>query len=151
MKRIYLSLLAVFFAATTFAQIEAPVKWSYAAKRIGPTEAVILVKATIDAGWHIYSQNIKEGGPVPTTFTFAPSKDYVLVGKPMEPKPISKYEDSFKMNVAYFETSAIFQQRIKLKKAGATTVKGKVEFMTCNDRKCLPPDEAEFTVSLSAK
>ncbi|UEG53930.1 protein-disulfide reductase DsbD N-terminal domain-containing protein [Mucilaginibacter daejeonensis] len=151
MKRIYLSLLAVFFAATTFAQIETPVKWSYAAKRISPTEAVILVKATIDAGWHIYSQNVKEGGPVATSFTFPPSKDYVLVGKPMEPKPVTKYEDAFKMNVSYFENSAIFQQRIKLKKAGATTVKGKVEYMTCNDRKCLPPDEVEFTVSLSAK
>ena len=146
MKRVYLMIAAMLFTAVAFAQIEAPVKWSYAAKRVSPTEAVVLIKATIDAGWHIYSQNMKEGGPEVTSFTFAPAKNYTLIGKPAEPKAITKYEEVFKMNVGYFENSVVFQQRIKLKAAGATTVKGKVEYMTCNDHKCLPPDEVEFSV-----
>ena len=141
-------MMAMLFTAAAFAQIEAPVKWSYAAKKISATEAVVLVKATIEPGWHIYSQNIKDGGPVATSFTFTPAKNYTFVGKPAEPKAITKYEDAFKMNVSYFENSVIFQQKVKLKSAGATTVKGKVEYMTCNDRKCLPPDEVEFSVAV---
>jgi len=148
MKRICLVMMAMLLTVAAFAQIEAPVKWSYAAKKVSATEAIVLVKATIEPGWHIYSQNVKDGGPVATSFTFAPAKTYAALGKTAEPKSITKYEDAFKMNVSYFENSVVFQQKVKLKGAGATTVKGKVEYMTCNDRKCLPPDEVEFSISV---
>jgi DsbC/DsbD-like thiol-disulfide interchange protein len=146
MKKVLLMLVALLFTAAAFAQIETPVRWSYASKKTSATEAVVFIKATVEPGWHIYSQFLKEGGPQPTNFTFTPAKAYTLVGKTAEPKPISRYEDVFKMNVGFFENSVVFQQKVKLKAAGATTVKGKVEFMTCNDRKCLPPDEVEFSI-----
>ena len=132
-----------------YAQIESPVKWSYAAKKLSNTEAVVFLKATIQDGWHIYSQNVKDGGPIKTSFTFLPSKEYSLVGKTSEPAPATKYEDAFKMNVSYFEKSVIFQQKIKLKSPNASVVKGKLEYMTCNDRKCLPPEDLDFSVPLS--
>jgi DsbC/DsbD-like thiol-disulfide interchange protein len=146
MKKVLLMLVALLFTAAAFAQIETPVRWSYASKKTSATEAVVFIKATVEPGWHIYSQFLKEGGPQPTNLTFTPAKAYTLVGKTAEPKPISRYEDVFKMNVGFFENSVVFQQKVKLKAAGATTVKGKVEFMTCNDRKCLPPDEVEFSI-----
>ena len=59
-----------------------------------------------------------------------------------------KYEPTFKMDVAYFEKSVIFQQKIKLKTAGATVVKGTLEYMTCNDHKCLPPDDIDFSIPI---
>ncbi|QHS54969.1 sugar transporter [Mucilaginibacter sp. 14171R-50] len=149
MKKVFLAVVALMITFGAKAQIESHVRWSYAAKKTSATEAVVLIKATMDEGWHIYSQNVKEGGPVKTSFTFAPSKDYALVGKPIEPKPITRYEKVFGMNVGFFENSVIFQQKIKLKAAKATTVKGKLEFMTCNDSKCLPPDEVEFSVPLA--
>lgn len=146
MKKITLLLSTVLFSvAGAFAQIEKPVTWSYAAKKVSKTEAVLYLKATIEDRWHIYSQNVKDGGPVKTTFTFSPSKEFSLVGKTVEPKAIVKFEDTFKMNVAYFEKSVIFQQKVKLNK-GTTTVKGKVEYMVCNDRQCLPPEEVEFSI-----
>ena len=146
MKKITLLLATVLFSvAGAFAQIEKPVTWSYAAKKVSKTEAVLYLKATIEDRWHIYSQNVKDGGPVKTTFTFSPSKDFSLVGKTAEPKAIVKFEDTFKMNVAYFEKSVIFQQKVKLNK-GTTTVKGKVEYMVCNDRQCLPPEEVVFSI-----
>lgn len=146
MKKITLVLSMVLFTiAGAFAQIEKPVTWSYVAKKINKTEAVLYLKASIDSKWHIYSQNVKSGGPVKTTFAFSPSKDFSLVGKTSEPKAIVKYEDTFKMNVSYFEGQVIFQQKIKLNKA-TTIVKGRVEFMTCNDRQCLPPEEVEFSI-----
>jgi DsbC/DsbD-like thiol-disulfide interchange protein len=146
MRKVFLMMVAMLFTAAAFAQIENPVRWSYAAKKTSATEAVVFIKATIEPGWHIYSQFLKDGGPQPTNFTFSPAKSYTLVGKTVEPKPISRYEEVFKMNVGYFENSVVFQQKVKLKGTGATTVKGKVEFMTCNDRKCLPPDEVEFSI-----
>ena len=146
MKKITLILSLVFFSAMgAFAQLENPVSWSYAAKKISSTEAVVYLKATMEDDWHIYSQHVKPGGPNKTIFAFAPSKDFTLIGKPSEPKPITKFEKSFKMDVSYFENEVIFQQKIKLKK-GATLVKGKVEFMVCNDKQCLPPSEVAFSI-----
>ena len=52
------------------------------------------------------------------------------------------------MNVTYFEKSVTFQQKIKLKSATASVVKGKLEYMTCNDLKCLPPDDLDFSIPL---
>ncbi|MFD0795554.1 protein-disulfide reductase DsbD N-terminal domain-containing protein [Mucilaginibacter litoreus] len=148
MKKLFLALTALFITIGAKAQIETHVTWAFAAKKISATEAVVLAKATIDPGWHIYSQTVKEGGPVKTEFTFTPSKDFTVTGKPSEPKPITKFEKVFNMNVGYFENAVIFQQKVKLKSAKATLVKGKVEFMTCNDSKCLPPDEVEFSVAI---
>jgi DsbC/DsbD-like thiol-disulfide interchange protein len=148
MKKIFLLIAAIVITAAVHAQIETPVRWSYAAKKTSATEAVVYFKATIQKGWHIYSQNVKDGGPIKTSFTFAPSKDYSPVGKTIEPKPVSKYEDVFKMNVSYFEKEVVFTQKIKLKSAKASAVTGKLEFGTCNDVKCLPPDELAFSIPL---
>lgn len=146
MKKLSALLTFVLLATlTTTAQIKTPVKWSYAAKKINNTEAVVLIKATIQKGWHVYSQNIKPGGPIPTGFTFAKSADYTVVGKTSEPKGISHFEKVFDMDVVYFENAVVFQQKIKLNKS-TTNVKGTVEFMVCNDMECLPPDEVNFSI-----
>ncbi len=145
MKKLILTLVAVVFSFATYAQIEKPVTWSYAAKKTSATEAVVYLKATIKDGWHLYSQFVKEGGPVKTTITFDKSSAYSLTGKTIEPKPITKHEDTFNMNVSYFEKSVVFQQKVKLKGKTAT-VKGKLEFMVCDDHQCLPPDEVAFSV-----
>lgn len=148
MKKILLIVTALIISVGVKAQIETPVKWSYAAKRISSTEAVVFLRATIADGWHIYSQDVKDGGPIKTSFTFTPSKEFSLVGKATEPTPITKYEKSFSMNVSYFEKSVTFQQKIKLKSPNASVVKGQLEYMTCNDRKCLPPEDVDFSIPL---
>jgi DsbC/DsbD-like thiol-disulfide interchange protein len=148
MKRVLLLMIVFMISAGAYAQIEAPVKWSYAAKRLKNNEAVILLRATIQDGWHIYSQNVKDGGPIKTSFTFAPSKEYALAGKTAEPTPITKYEDAFKMNVSYFENTVTFQQKIKLKSDKVTAIKGQLEYMTCNNKKCLPPADVDFAIPL---
>jgi hypothetical protein len=148
MKKILLLLSVLLIGTGAFAQIEKPVKWSYAAKRLKNNEAVIFLRATIQDSWHIYSQNVKDGGPIKTSFTFSPSKEYALVGKTAEPTPVTKYEDAFKMNVSYFENTVTFQQKIKLKSANVTSVKGQLEYMTCNNKKCLPPEDVDFDIPL---
>jgi thiol:disulfide interchange protein DsbD len=148
MRKLLILVIVSLVSFGAFAQIETPVKWSYAAKRLSSTEAVVFLRATIQDGWHIYSMNLKDGGPIKTSFTFTPSSDYSLDGKTTEPTPITKFEKAFSMNVSYFEKSVTFQQKIKLKSANASVVKGKLEFMTCNDKKCLPPDDVDFSIPL---
>ena len=145
MKKLTLLIAISLIGPAVFAQILKPVKWSYAAKKINKTEAVLLIKATIDQGWHIYSTQQKDGGPVKTSLTITPSKDYAINGAVAEPKPVTKFENAFKMNVSYFEKSVIFQQKIKLKK-DQVNIKGQVEYMVCNDKQCLPPEDTDFSI-----
>ena len=115
MKKLTLLIAVLFFAISgAVAQIHDPVKWTVASKKLNDKEAVIFIKATIQDGWHIYSQNVGENGPIPTSFTFPASKDYTLNGKTAEPKAATKYEEVFKMNVGYFKKEVIFQQKIKV-------------------------------------
>lgn len=148
MKNFLLAGFALFGATQAQAQILAPVKWSYAAKKTSATEAVVLLKATIDPGWHIYSQHLKDGGPVKTTIKFDASPAYALVGTTAEPKPMTRMEKTFGMEVSYFANSVVFQQKVKLTGKTPATVKGKLEFMVCNDEKCLPPDEVPFSIAV---
>jgi hypothetical protein len=145
MKKTILLVTLALFTLAVHGQILKPVNWSYAAKKTSKTEAVIYLRATIASGWHLYSQNIKEGGPVKTTFSFPASGQYTLIGKTAEPKAITKYEEVFSMDVSFFEKNAVFTQKIKLKGATAT-VRGTVEFMTCDDKQCLPPEEVSFSI-----
>jgi hypothetical protein len=142
-----LFLIILFHSISLKAQILTPVRWSFGSKRISKTEAVLFMKATIDDGWHIYSQTVKDGGPVKTAFTFPSATTYSLIGNTAEPTPVTRYEKVFSMNVSYFEKSVIFQQKIKLKN-GQVSVKGQLEYMTCNDRQCLPPEDIDFNISV---
>lgn len=145
MKKILSAVVLLFMLTQVKAQILTPVHWSYAAKKLPNNEAVVFIKATIDQGWHVYSQNVKDGGPVKTTITIKPSKEYSIVGTTTEPKPITKFEKAFNMDVSFFEGSVIFQQKVKLKN-GQATVTGTLEYMTCNDKQCLPPDDIDFSI-----
>ncbi|MES2275651.1 MAG: protein-disulfide reductase DsbD domain-containing protein [Bacteroidota bacterium] len=149
MKKLLLLFVIVFACHGAFAQIEGHVTWAYAAKKVSATEAVVLLKADIDNNWHIYSASDQPGmAGLKTKFKFNPSKDYAPVGKITEPTPVSKYDKNLKVDITYFENSVLFQQKIKLtgKKA---TVKGSLEYITCNDRKCLPPETVEFAIQVS--
>jgi len=147
MKNLLLFAIGLLFSFSASSQILKPVKWSYAAKKTSNTEAIVYLKAVVDEGWHIYSQNIADGGPIKTTFTFAPSKTYTVTGKTLEPKPIVKFEKTFDMNVSYFEKSAVFQQKVKITGANPI-VKGTVEFMVCDDHQCLPPETIDFSIAV---
>ncbi|AFD09097.1 thiol:disulfide interchange protein [Solitalea canadensis DSM 3403] len=147
MKRVLVMLAMLISSIAVYAQIETPVTWSYSSKNTKGDEAVLILTAKIDGGWHMYSQFIADGGPVPTSFKFTPSKDYELVGKVDEKTPAHKgFDQTFQMNIAYFEGKAVFEQKIRLKVPSAK-ISGKLEYMVCNDQQCLPPEEVEFTIS----
>jgi Disulphide bond corrector protein DsbC len=141
------SILVLFFGSAS-AQILEPVKWSCKAEKTDPGEATLIMKATIEKGWHLYSQNISDGGPIKTTFTFTPSADYELVGKPAEGKAFEFYDKNFEMQLAHFSGEADFVQKIKISNPKTFSVSGFVEFMVCDDEKCLPPSVVEFQITV---
>ncbi|PKP43819.1 MAG: thiol:disulfide interchange protein [Bacteroidetes bacterium HGW-Bacteroidetes-13] len=134
------------------AQIFQPVKWSATAENKTDQSATIVLKATIDKGWHLYAQHIDEGGPIPTEFEFLKQEgNYGLVGETSEEKGIEQFDAIFEMNIKYFENEAVFKQQIKLLNKSLNTVEVDVTFMVCDDTKCLPPDTVSIPVSLTGE
>lgn len=136
------------FQPVIIAQILQPVKWSFETKKINDLEAELILKAEIDKNWHIYGTDLPEGGPIPTSFTFNPSGDYELVGGVVTPTPIEKYDKAFEMDLRYFDHGAVFRQKIRMKADNPFQVTGELEFMACDDSRCLPPEYVEFAFSL---
>ena len=124
MKKLIVFAFAIFGFTIAHAQIEHPVKWSYAAKKISNTEAVVFLRATIQDGWHIYALDVKDGGPIKTSFTFTKSAEYSLIGSPVQPAPTTKFEKSFNMNVTYFEKNGYFSAKSKIEKCKGNCCKG---------------------------
>lgn len=144
-------MLGVLISTAGFSQIFNPVKWSTEVKRISETEAELIAIAKIENTWHLYSTQATEGddsGPVPTEFSFEKSKDYDLIGKIIEGKPIKEHDPNFDMMVAYFAKSATFKQKIKINNKGSFKVVGNVNFMVCDDKRCLPPTDEELVFEI---
>lgn len=132
------------------AKIEKPVEWSYGSEKISDKEFNLIITAKIENGWHVYSQFIGEGGPIPTSFKFQPSPSYTLKGKVTEsPKAISAFDKNFDMQIAWHKDQVVFKQRIILNEPKAV-ISGLLEFMVCNDEKCLPPEEVEFKIEVKS-
>lgn len=148
MKRLTMTLLLLASVQLVKSQILTPVKWSYATKKLSNNEAIVYLKASIDLGWHIYSQHMADGGPTKTVFNFTPSNQYSLVGKTQEPKAIVRFEKMFDMKVGYFEKQAVFQQKVKLKPGKPIVFKGIITFGACNETTCIRPEDVEFSVAI---
>lgn len=150
MKKIIAITALLFVSLMGFSQILKPVKWSYRSESINEKEAYIIITADMEEGWHVYSQYIEEGGPIPTSFTFNKNTDYKLEGKTSEsPKAVSAFDKNFGMKISWHEKQVVFKQKISLKKP-EVKVTGTLEFMVCNDKQCLPPEEIEFSVNVKA-
>ncbi len=130
------------------AQILEPVKWSFAQEKISGNEFELIFKAEIDPTWHLYSQDIPMTPPA-TTFTFVEGSGYEFVGSVTEEsKVIEEYDPNFEMVLKYFADEAVFRQKVKVLSNSVTTVKGSLEYMCCDDTKCLPPTDVDFEFSL---
>ncbi|MEL6624603.1 MAG: protein-disulfide reductase DsbD domain-containing protein [Bacteroidota bacterium] len=131
------------------AQIEDPVSWSFKTKQLNDQEFELIWEMSVERGWHVYSQFTGAGGPVPTSFTFEETLGATLEGAVKEEGKIHKgFDELFQTDVAYFEGDAIFKQKVKLT-ADEATFAGYLTFMVCDDEKCLPPKDIDFTFSLA--
>ena len=146
--RLWATLVAIVgVVSVTFGQIYDPVKWNYSVERTSEEEAELTFTATIEKGWHLYSQYIEEDGPVPTAFDFNKLNGAELVGTTSEPKGHTEFDPNFEITVTYFETQADFTQKVKVANA-AQKIGGELTFMVCNDERCLPPEYVDFSFNV---
>ena len=122
-----------------------PVKWKYSVKETSATEAELVFTATLDAGWHLYSQYTDPNGPLAIEFTFAESGDYARIGKVQEPKPHEEMDDIFQCVVKSFSGTVTFRQKVKRISDKDFTVKGTVSYQLCNDGSCIAPEDHDFS------
>lgn len=147
--RLMLALLAgILFYSTAVAQ-SSPAHWSFKSKKISDTEYDLVLTAKVDQGWFIYSQYLEsDEGPIATSITFDENKNVELKGKASEEGHKKEgFDDIFGMKLIKFSDEVTFTQRIQLK-GKVEMVTGALEFMTCNDERCLPPTTVSFEIKL---
>ena len=151
MKKFISFLLLSFVVYALQAQIKDPVKFKTELNTLSDTEAEIVFTATIDNGWHVYSTELGDGGPISATFNVDKKSGLELAGK-LKPvgKEVATFDKLFEMKVRYFENTAKFIQKVKLT-GGAYEIEGYLEYGACDDESCLPPTEVPFKFSGVAK
>ena len=151
MKKLLFPFVLLLFAVAVQAQIQDPVKFNSELKILAADEAEIVFTAAIDKGWHVYSTDLGDGGPISATFNVEKISGAEVVGK-LKPvgKEISTFDKLFEMKVRYFENTAQFVQKLKLT-GGAYQIEGYLEYGACNDENCLPPTQVPFKFSGKAE
>ena len=142
-----LTLWALVLAFAVQAQMVDPVHFTSQLKTGKGAEAEIIFHAAIDPGWHVYSTDIGENGPIEATFNVVKMEGAELVGK-LTPKGnvIKKMDKMFNMELKYFENEATFVQKIRFTKP-EYDIDCYLEYGTCNDESCLPPTEVTLKQS----
>ena len=149
MKKTILLALIVLSGTIAIAQSSKQVNWVYSARKVADKTYEIHMTATIGGDYHLYAQDAGGDGPIPTTFNFTKSPLFALDGTVKEKGQIvKKFESAWNHNVNYYEKTVDFVQVVKLKSNVKTTLAGKVEFMVCNDKECLPPADVDIKVNI---
>lgn len=151
MKKLLFPFVLLLFAVAVQAQIQDPVKFNSELKILAADEAEVVFTAAIDKGWHVYSTDLGDGGPISATFNVEKISGAEVVGK-LKPvgKEISTFDKLFEMKVRYFENTAQFVQKLKLT-GGAYQIESYLEYGACNDENCLPPTQVPFKFSGKAE
>lgn len=146
-KRVFL-FFALLIVGYSQSQVLEPVKWATSVNKVSNTDYELITTATIDKGWHLYSQNVPEDGPIPTTFTYNNREEFLLKGKTIEDEGHTIDDPVFGMRIKFFENKAVFKQMVSFK-GDYKTIEGLVEFMVCDDTRCLPPTEVDLVFALN--
>lgn len=151
MRKIISFLLLSFVVYALQAQIKDPVKFKTELTPLSDTEAEVVFTAAIDKGWHVYSTDLGDGGPISAIFNVDNKSGVELVGK-LKPvgKEVATFDKLFEMKVRYFENTAKFVQKVKFT-GGAYAIEGYLEYGACDDESCLPPTQVPFKFSGVAK
>ncbi|MDY7396948.1 cytochrome c biogenesis protein CcdA [Aureibaculum sp. 2210JD6-5] len=142
-------LLLVITSFSIHSQILDPVKWETSVEKSSDTEYTLVATATIEPGWHLYSQDVPEDGPISTTITFYTNDDFELIGNTSEDDGHTEDDPYFDMKIKYFDNKAEFKQRIRILNKEPSLVKGEVEYMACNDTQCTPPTIKDLVFNLN--
>ena len=151
MTKLLISFVGLFVTLCVQAQIQEPVKFTTELKQLSDSEVEIVFNAAIAPGWHVYSTELGDGGPISATFNVESMEGIEPEGK-LQPagQEIAAFDKVFEMNVRYFERTARFVQRLKIT-AKEYHIAGYLEYGACSDENCLPPSQAPFEFGNTGK
>ena len=150
MKKLLFVIAGLIVATAVMAQSKTKVNWSYTAKKITDKKYELRLTASIQNGWHLYSQHLDADAiALPTTVKFNKNPLLVMNGKVKENgKLIAEYDKATQSNSKYYKDKVEYVQVVTLKAKAKTSVSGEVEFMVCDDKSCLPPSKIPFTIAI---
>lgn len=144
MRRLITTIAILTFVLGISAQISNPVHFSAQLKTGSGADAEIVFTAKIDAGWHVYSTELGNNGPISATFNAVKMDGVETIGKlQARGKEIKQFDKLFEMELRYFEQAATFVQKVRFTKPDYD-IDCYLEYGACNDQACLPPSEAAF-------
>ncbi|HIK62696.1 MAG TPA: hypothetical protein EYG01_01670 [Flavobacteriales bacterium] len=148
-------ILVIFFtliSVITSAQILDPVSWSFTQQQLSDNEIELQFNASIEDHWHLYSQHLPEGiDAYPTEFIFITKEGYQLVDGMIEPEPIREADPNFdNIILPYFEGEIFFSQKIKILTSNPFTIKGEINFMSCDESQCVFPMPVQFSFNINS-
>jgi thiol:disulfide interchange protein DsbD len=145
---LYITAIFLFLNINLTGQIYDPVSWDFIYERTGDKTYELVFTASVEKGSHIYSMDVPEGGPIPTSFSFNESSGFSLDGKTYEvTKPEELFDEAFGFKIKSFSDKAEFRQKVTSENA-SFTVTGVVNFMSCNNTTCSPPKDVEFSIKI---
>ncbi len=151
MKRKLLLISFVLFASYASGQIFDPATWDFTFVKTGEKQYELIFSATIEEHSHIYSMDIPDGGPIPTSFRFDSISGYKLEGKTYEvTEPVEMFDEAFGLKIKTFSDKAEFRQKITAVDA-SFRVRGAVNYMACNNATCSPPKDVDFELVIADK
>ena len=150
MKKGFLFLLIAFMSVVASAQMANPVSWTFNSKKISDNVYEVQMVATMQNGWHLYSQTQpKDAIAQPTSFSFTKNPLINLDGKVKETGKLEKFKDEeLGVSANQYSKVVVFTQKVTLKGKAKSNVGGNVTFQTCDDKKCLPPKTINFSIAL---
>ena len=152
MRRLSLFLIVITVSClSAFAQMFEPVKWKFSTKAIDQSTVELVFSATIDRGWHLYGMKLPDDGPTPTQFVFEGKRGATFEGSVVaKSKLIEEYDKVFEVKLGFYNSSAVFSQKIKFDPERGYKVDGYIKFQSCNDEACIN-GEAPFKFELKGK
>lgn len=150
MKKFFFVLLSFFAVGLASAQGLNPVSWSFSSKKISDNVYELQIVATIQQGWHVYSQNQpKDAIAQPTAFAFNKNPLLQFDGNVKEVGTLEKFKDKeLDISANQYSNKVTFVQKVKLRGKAKTNVTGKLTYQTCNDEKCLPAKTINLSIAL---
>ena len=151
MKKLLLLLLAFLAYANGNSQIKKPVKWTSKTEKISDTEFNLVMIASIEKGWHMYSQFTPEDGPLPMLVTIKNQKgNFELVGKAKESAYKKEFNKDFGVDEFYFENKAIVTQRVKITNSKTSQIAVNLDFQACQNQCINDKVDLTFDIPVSA-
>ena len=150
MRRHILTVFTLFISSLTLlSQVYDPVKWNFASTKKSGNVYELRFTANIQKGWHMYGLNIPEGGPVATSFNFENDSLLPFKGK-ITPviKPLVEFDSTFMFRLELFYNKAVFTRNIGVLPGKSMDIKGYVRYMVCDNARCLPPKDVNFSFQL---